>query len=74
MLIICQALSKVYVNLVNLINHRRNRSLQLILFPNYQAFRTWTLGGNRPGQRIFPKKLAKKEGFIRALLRDLQLS
>jgi hypothetical protein len=64
----------VYVNLVNLIDHRRNRNVQLILFPNYQTFRTWTLGGKRRGQHIFPKKLAKEEGFIKALLKDLHLS
>lgn len=64
----------MYVNLVNLIDHRRNRSVQLILFPNYQVFRTWTLGGRRRGQRIFPKKLAKEEGFIKALLKDLGLT
>lgn len=67
-----QALSKVYVNLVNLINHRRNRNVPLRVFPNYHAFRTWTLGGKNRS-RIFPKKAAKAEGFIKALLRDLQL-
>lgn len=63
----------MYVNLVNLIDHRRNRSVHLILFPNYQAFRTWTLGGKKFGARIFPKRLAKQDGFIKALLQDLQL-
>ena len=73
LLLICvQALSKVYVNLVNLIDHRRNRSVPLRVFPNYHAFRTWTLSGKN-GCRIFPKKAAKEEGFIKALLRDLQL-
>ncbi|KAF2633688.1 hypothetical protein BU25DRAFT_416862 [Macroventuria anomochaeta] len=66
-----KALGSVYVNLVNLINHRRNRSVPVILFPNYQAFRTWTLGGKKFGDRIFPKKLAKEEGFVKALLKDL---
>jgi hypothetical protein len=65
-----QALSKVHVNLVNLINHRRNRNVPLRIFPNYHAFRTWTL---KKRCRIFPKKAAKEEGFIKALLRDLQL-
>ncbi|KAJ4382304.1 hypothetical protein N0V86_002638 [Didymella sp. IMI 355093] len=68
-----KALSKVHVNLVNLIDHRRNRNVQLILFPNYQAFRDWTLGGKTRWQRIFPKRLAKQEGFIKALLKDLNL-
>jgi hypothetical protein len=68
-----QALSKVYVNLVNLIDHRRNRNVQLILFPNYQAFRNWTLGGKTRWERIFPKRLAKQEGFIKALLKDLDM-
>lgn len=68
-----QALGSVYVNLVNLINHRRNRGVGLVLFPNYTAFRNYTLGGKKFGERIFPKKLAKEEGFIKALLRDLKL-
>ncbi|KAH6616545.1 hypothetical protein C7974DRAFT_401976 [Boeremia exigua] len=67
-----KALHTVYVNLVNLIDHRRNRTVRLILFPNYAAFRKWTLGGKK-GSRIFPKQQAKEEGFIKALLRDLHL-
>ncbi|KAJ8110608.1 hypothetical protein OPT61_g6590 [Boeremia exigua] len=67
-----KALSAVYVNLVNLIDHRHNRAVEIILFPNYHSFRNWTLSGKK-GSRIFPKKLAKEEGFIKALLRDLRL-
>ncbi len=65
-----QALNAVYVNIVNLIDHRRNRKVELILFPNYHSFRAWTLGGKK-GSRIFPKNMAKKEGFIKALLKNL---
>lgn len=72
LLMYLQALSRVHVNLVNLIDHRRNRSVELKLFPTYLAFRTWTLGGKK-GSRLFPKKLAKEEGFIKALLKDLRL-
>jgi len=67
-----EALSKVHVNLVNLISHRHNRNVELKLFPSYHALKTWTLGGKK-GARIFPKKLAKEEGFIKALLKDLHL-
>ncbi|KAF1365317.1 hypothetical protein EJ07DRAFT_95185, partial [Lizonia empirigonia] len=66
-----KALGSVYVNLVNLINHRRNRKVDVILFPSYNAFRNYTLGGKRFGDRIFPKALAKKDGFIKALLKEL---
>ncbi|KAJ4322814.1 hypothetical protein N0V94_002195 [Neodidymelliopsis sp. IMI 364377] len=68
-----QALSKVYVNLVNLINHRRSRGVKLIVFANYRSFHAYTTGGKRFGDNIFPKKKAKEEGFIKALLRPLHL-
>ncbi|KAJ4994116.1 hypothetical protein SVAN01_00593 [Stagonosporopsis vannaccii] len=67
-----KALSAVHVNLVNLISHRHNRNVELKLFPSYHALRMWTLGGKN-GSRIFPKKLAKEEGFIKVLLKDLHL-
>lgn len=56
---------KVLVNLVNLIDHR-NMGVPVIRFKNYAAFREYTTDG-----RIFPKKKAKEEGFIKALLRTL---
>ncbi|OSS55116.1 hypothetical protein B5807_00384 [Epicoccum nigrum] len=65
-----KALKRKFVNLVNLIDHRRNRNVQLIVFPDYHSFRKWTL---KKSSRIFPKKAAKAGGFIKALLRDLQL-
>lgn len=64
-----QALAAVNVNLVNLINHRRNPDIPLRLFPSYVALRDWTLAEKH---RIFPKKVAKEEGFIRALLKDFR--
>ncbi|EUC45004.1 hypothetical protein COCMIDRAFT_26768 [Bipolaris oryzae ATCC 44560] len=55
----------VLVNLVNLIDHR-NMGTPVIRFKSYAAFRSYTTGG-----RVFPKKKAKEEGFIKALLRTL---
>ncbi|KZM27873.1 uncharacterized protein EKO05_0004897 [Ascochyta rabiei] len=66
-----KALSKVWINLVNLIDHRRNRNVQLIIFPGYKQFCKYTIGDGKAYDHIFPKELAKKEGFIRALLRKL---
>ncbi|KAF9697058.1 hypothetical protein EKO04_004828 [Ascochyta lentis] len=66
-----KALSKVWVNLVNLIDHRRNRKVQLIVFTSYKQFYKYTVGDGDAYDHIFPKKLAKKEGFIKALLRNL---
>ncbi|KAJ4365991.1 hypothetical protein N0V95_000368 [Ascochyta clinopodiicola] len=66
-----KALSKVWVNLVNLIDHRRNRNIQLIVFPSYKQFCKYTIGDGKAHDHIFPKELAKKEGFIKALLRNL---
>lgn len=53
----------VWVNLVNLIDHR-NTGVEVIRFKSYPAFQRYTRDG-----RIFPKERAKKEGFIKALLR-----
>ncbi|KAF1836205.1 hypothetical protein BDW02DRAFT_494169, partial [Decorospora gaudefroyi] len=57
---------KVWVNLVNLIDHR-NLGVELIRFKNYRQFQEYTVElGN-----IFPKKKARENGFICALLRKL---
>jgi hypothetical protein len=61
----CQTLKGVYINLVNLINHRRNKH-PLMKFPNYHAFLNYTRNG-----RTFPKEQAKAEGFIKIFLREV---
>ncbi|KAF2444630.1 hypothetical protein P171DRAFT_472669 [Karstenula rhodostoma CBS 690.94] len=55
----------VLVNLVNLIDHR-SIGVPVIRFKNYSSFRAYTTGGC-----VYPKKKAKEEGFIKALLRML---
>ena len=55
----------VWVNLVNLIDHR-NIGVEVIRFRNRAEFLNYT----KP-DRVFPKKAAKEEGFIKALLRRL---
>jgi hypothetical protein len=55
---------KVMINLVNLIDHRR-RGVPLMKFANFGAFCAYTR------KNTFPKSMAKKEGFIRALLRHV---
>lgn len=66
-----QALAAVNVNLVNLVDHRRRpNSVPLQLFPSYRALRHWTLASRG---RIFPKTVAKEEGFVKALLKDFRL-
>ncbi|KAF2684414.1 hypothetical protein K458DRAFT_417998 [Lentithecium fluviatile CBS 122367] len=55
---------KVMVNLVNLIDHRR-RGVPLHKFANYGAFCAYTM------KHKFPREMAKKDGFIRALLRHV---
>ncbi|KAF2109620.1 hypothetical protein BDV96DRAFT_691644 [Lophiotrema nucula] len=60
-----KALKGVLVNLVNLIDHRRNGT-PLLRFATYSAFRKYTSGGH-----IFPKDQAKRDGFVKALLKHL---
>lgn len=55
----------VLVNLVNLIDHR-SIGVAVIRFETYRAFQNYTLNGC-----IYPREEAKKEGFIKALLRKL---
>lgn len=55
----------VLVNLVNLIDHR-SIGVPVIRFKSYAAFHAYTINGC-----VYPKGAAKKEGFIKALLRRL---
>jgi hypothetical protein len=52
------------VNIVNLIDHRRC-GVPIIKFANYTAFREYT------AKNTFPREMAKREGFLRALLRQV---
>ena len=52
---------------MDLVNSQRlNRPPRI--FPSVQALRKYTLADRK---RMFPKELAKQEGFIRQLLRHL---
>ena len=53
------------VNLVNLIDHRLDGT-PVQRFGSFKSFRAYTKDGN-----MFPRKAAKEEGFIKALLRRL---
>jgi hypothetical protein len=59
-----QALAKRHINLINLVERRRNPDVLLINFKSFAAFRDYTLDGH-----IYPKADAKKNGFLSALLR-----
>lgn len=62
-----QALSRVYVNIFNILDHRNDpERYPVIIFKNYKLFRAYTLKS-----RIFPLDQAKEEGFVKALLRPL---
>jgi hypothetical protein len=50
---------------VNLIDHR-SIGVAVIRFKSYRAFHAYTVDGC-----IYPRGAAKKEGFIKALLRKL---
>jgi hypothetical protein len=64
-----KALSRVYVNIFNILDHRNNpERYPVIVFKNYKLFRAYTLKG-----RIFPLDQAKEEGFVKALLRPLYM-
>ncbi|KAI4955403.1 hypothetical protein J4E91_001263 [Alternaria rosae] len=55
----------VLVNLINLIDHR-NIGVEVIRFKNYHKFHQYTWP-----DEVFPLKKAKKDGFIKVLLRKL---
>ncbi|KAH8644453.1 hypothetical protein IG631_01917 [Alternaria alternata] len=62
-----KALSRVYVNIFNILDHRNDpERYPVITFKNYKLFRAYTLKS-----RIFPLDQAKEEGFVKALLRPL---
>ncbi|KAI4955404.1 hypothetical protein J4E91_001264 [Alternaria rosae] len=64
-----EALSRVYVNIFNILDHRNNpERYDVIVFKNYKLFRAYTLKS-----RIFPLDLAKEDGFVKALLRPLYI-
>ncbi|KAI4922317.1 hypothetical protein J4E90_000746 [Alternaria incomplexa] len=61
------ALSRVYVNIFNILDHLDNpQRYDVIVFKNYKLFRAYTLKS-----RIFPLDQAKEDGFVKALLRPL---
>lgn len=60
-----QALSKVHINLVDLMDARR-QGRHPRLFESYDALTEWTLAEKG---RMFPRKVAKKDGFVRVLLK-----
>ena len=61
-----QELRKMYVNIYDLLHHRlRNLPPPCRRFPNYAEFARYTR------KRMFPKKVAKQEGFLKELLREI---
>lgn len=63
-----QVLKSVNVNLVDLINRRETGEPRILpKFPNRQALRKYTLGNGK----VFPKRAAKQDGFIKVLLREI---
>ncbi|KAF2796379.1 hypothetical protein K505DRAFT_300303 [Melanomma pulvis-pyrius CBS 109.77] len=61
-----KALNRVLVNLVNLIDHRRNPAVKLLIFQSFREFQNYTMAG-----RIFPKRLAKADGFLKIFLQEI---
>ncbi|KUL84351.1 hypothetical protein ZTR_06331 [Talaromyces verruculosus] len=61
-----KALSKVNVNIVDLMDCRKS-GLKSRLFPSLSALRKYT----KETGRLFPREKAKKEGFVRALLKHI---
>ncbi|KAJ5154412.1 uncharacterized protein N7500_009851 [Penicillium coprophilum] len=61
-----KALAKVHVNLVDLIDSRRTGK-QVKHFASQKALRKYTIETGK----IFPKSAAKKDGFLKALLREI---
>ena len=55
------------MNLFNLIDHRRDPvGVEIKVFKSFATFRQYTVP-----HRIYPKNKAKKDGFIKALLRGV---
>ncbi|KAF1841967.1 uncharacterized protein K460DRAFT_345378 [Cucurbitaria berberidis CBS 394.84] len=61
-----KALKSIFVNLFNLIDHRRNPEVQIVHFKSYGAFSRNIRNGNQ-----FPRECAKQDGFIKVLLKKL---
>ncbi|KAI8937147.1 hypothetical protein NX059_006361 [Plenodomus lindquistii] len=60
------ALKKVYVNLWNVIDHRRNPEIPIKHFKSRAQFCKAIRAGNR-----FPREIAKQDGFVNVLLRTI---
>ena len=61
-----QELKKVYANIYDLLHHRlRNLAPPYRRFPNYTEFARYTR------KRMYPKEVAKDEGFVKELLREI---
>lgn len=63
---IFKALSKVHVNLVDIVDSRRTGK-KVKFFASPKALRKYTI----ETEKIFPKSAAKKDGFLKALLRGI---
>ncbi|CAO2647917.1 Nn.00g088390.m01.CDS01 [Neocucurbitaria sp. VM-36] len=61
-----KALQSVFVNLFNLIDHRRNPEVKIVHFKSYGEFSRNVRAGNK-----FPRECAKQDGFIKVLLKKL---
>ncbi|KAL1606975.1 hypothetical protein SLS59_002677 [Nothophoma quercina] len=63
----CQKVLKpVFVNLFNLVDHRRNPASKVLRFQSYGEFNKFTRKGHE-----FPRNCAKQEGFIKVLLKKM---
>lgn len=63
---VSKALKKSHVNIVDLIDCRRTGT-PVQTFPTFAALRNYTVNTGK----VFPKKAAKQDGFIKALLREI---
>ncbi|KAF3048737.1 hypothetical protein E8E11_002500 [Didymella keratinophila] len=63
----CQkVLRGVFVNLFNVVDHRRNPELKVLRFQTRGEFNAYTRKGHE-----FPRNCAKQEGFIKVLLKKM---
>lgn len=63
---ISQVLKPIFVNLFNLVDHRRNPEFKVLRFQSYGEFNKFTRNGYE-----FPRVCAKQEGFIKVLLKKM---
>jgi hypothetical protein len=61
-----QVLKPVFINLFNLVDHRRNPELEVLRFQSRGEFNKFTRNGHE-----FPRNCAKQEGFIKVLLKKM---